>query len=107
MADAYPFIPGHRGADTSIAAAEAITPVTATLQKLAYAAIANAGPQGITTNELAQRLGFDRSSIQPRTSELRRQQRIVDSGLRRRNANGKRAIVWTLPNFAHDRGEPA
>lgn len=95
----YPDAPGHRGVDTSIAAAEAIAPCTARLELWVLGAIAEAGFVGRTTNEVAAMLNLDRGSIQPRTSELRSKRLIADSGLRRRNANGKRAIVWTLPQF--------
>jgi hypothetical protein len=37
---------------------------------------------------------MDRWTIQPRTSELRGEGLIRDSGQRRRNATGKLAIVW-------------
>jgi hypothetical protein len=38
---------------------------------------------------------MDRWSIQPRTSELKRKGLIRDSGQRRPNCTGKKAIVWT------------
>jgi hypothetical protein len=53
-----------------------------------------AGSQGLTAHETAFRLRIDRASIQPRLSELRSKGRIKDSGMRRRNASGRRAIVW-------------
>jgi hypothetical protein len=90
----YPASPGHRGIDTSAAAAEAIAPRLGNLQRMALVAIKAAGPHGLTADELAARLGRDRWSIQPRTSELRRLGRISDSGLRRQNFTGKAAIVW-------------
>ncbi len=90
----YPDAPGHRGVDTSVAAAEAFAPKLGYLQKLAEAAIRLAGERGLTADELAARLGFDRWSIQPRTSELRRKGVIRDSGQRRPNTSGKLAIVW-------------
>jgi len=90
----YPDMPGHRGVDTSIAAAEGIAPVTARLQSLALTAIRAAGSGGLTTNELAERLDIVREAVQPRTSELRQMGKIRDSGQRRKNASGKSAIVW-------------
>lgn len=90
----YPDAPGHRGVDTSIEAADHIAPHTGRLQKLALAAIRDAGENGLTAIELADRLQVDRFSIQPRTSELRRLGLIRDSGLRRHNPSGIRAIVW-------------
>ncbi|MCW6531180.1 hypothetical protein NED98_13085 [Sphingomonas sp. MMSM20] len=98
--DRYPDIAGHRGVDTSIAAAEDVAPAAGPLQRIVLAAIAAAGPLGRSTNEIADQLELDRGSIQPRTSELRLKRLIADSGLRRRNANGKRAIVWVLPQHA-------
>jgi hypothetical protein len=90
----YPDAPGHRDVDTSIAAANALAPKLGRLQRMAEAAIREAGLYGLTADELAARLDMDRWSIQPRTSELRRKGLIRDSGLRRPNATGKQAIVW-------------
>ena len=92
--DMYPHVPGHRAVDTSIEAADAIGSVSARYERLALARIKAAGEQGCTTVELADTLGVERSTIQPRTSELRRKHLIDDSGRRRCNPNGKRAIVW-------------
>ncbi len=93
-ANIYPNAPGHRGVSTSMEAAEALAPKLGRLQKIVLDAISNAGARGLTTNELADHLGIDRSAVQPRTSELKRQGLIKDSKDRRPNSNGKRAIVW-------------
>lgn len=90
----YPNAPGHRGVDTSIAASDAIAGCLGPLQRAVFRAIQSAGTHGLTTNEIAARTGIDRGSVQPRTSELRHQHMIADSGRRRPNANGKSAIVW-------------
>jgi hypothetical protein len=90
----YPIAPGHRNVETSIAAAEALAPKLGRLQQMAEAAIRDAGPNGLTADELAASLGMDRWSIQPRTSELCRRGLIRDSGQRRLNATGRHAIVW-------------
>lgn len=90
----YPDAPGHRNVDTSIAAAVALAPGLGRLQRMALDAIRKAGSPGLTADELAERLGLDRWSIQPRTSELRRKGLIRDSGQRRPNSTGKLAIVW-------------
>lgn len=91
---AYPDAPGHRGVETSIAAAAAIAPKLGRLQQIALEAIREAGWLGLTADELAEKVGMDRWSIQPRTSELKRKGLIRDSGQRRPNATGKRAIAW-------------
>ena len=100
----YPDGPGHRGIDTSIEAAEAVAPKCGRLQKLVLAAITGRGALGATTDELAADLEQERWSIQPRTSELRRLGLIADSKQRRRNVTGKRAIVWSLPQFVQEVG---
>jgi len=91
----YPDAPGHRHVQTSVAAADALAPQLGRLQRLAQAAIREAGGHGLTADELAARLEMDRWSIQPRTSELKHKGLIRDSGQRRPNATGKLAIVWT------------
>lgn len=90
----YPYAPGHRNVDTSIAAAVALAPKLGRLQQMAWEAIRDAGQHGLTADELAALLRMDRWSIQPRTTELKRQGLIRDSGQRRKNATGKMAIVW-------------
>jgi hypothetical protein len=92
--DMYPDVPGHRGVETSVEAADAIAPASGRLQKMAYGAIRDAGSNGLTADELAATIGVTRWAIQPRTTELRRKHLITDSGLRRLNVTGKRAIVW-------------
>lgn len=92
--NAYPDAPGHRNVETSLAAANDLLPKLGRLQRMASAAIRDAGWIGLTADELAARLDMDRWSIQPRTSELRRKGLIRDSGQRRANATGKLAIVW-------------
>lgn len=64
------------------------------LQRLAFAAILAAGLGGLTALETASATGFDRMSIQPRISELRRKGMVAASGMRRRNPSGKTATVW-------------
>lgn len=91
----YPNAPGHRHVDTSMAAADALAPKLGRLQHSALGAIRNAGWVGLTTDELAELLGLDRYTIQPRTTELKRKGLIVDSGQRRPNRTRKMAIVWT------------
>lgn len=99
----YPNEPGHRGVDTSIKAAEAIAGDLPHLQRLVRAVIADAGIRGVTCDEIAAALGWNRFRVRPRTSELRAADRIADSGQRRRNAaSGINAIVWVLPQYVED-----
>ena len=90
----YPDHPGHRGVSTSVEAANALAPRLGRLQKLVLKAIVEACPAGLTADELAAKLHLDRWSVQPRTSELKLKELIQDSGRRRPNVTGKKAIVW-------------
>lgn len=95
----YPDSPGHRGVDTSMAAAADIAPKLGRLQRLAEETIRAAGPAGLTADELADRVELPRWTIQPRTTELRLKGLVVDSGMRRPNCTGKAAKVWVAPEF--------
>lgn len=99
--ETYPNVPGFKGsADTGREAAADMKEHCGRLQRMALRAIREAGQVredgtgGLTADELAAKLEMDRWSIQPRTSELRRKHLIDDSGHRRRNVTGKRAVVW-------------
>lgn len=86
--------------DTSIEAAEKIEPVAGVIREKVLRAVAAAGSSGITVLECCAQHGLDRFGVQPRFSELRVAGKIVDSGMRRRNPSGVRAIVWVLPEYA-------
>jgi hypothetical protein len=58
MTGRYPDAPGHRGVDTSIAAADAMAPRLGRLQRMALQAIRNAGPHGRTADELSGYCGW-------------------------------------------------
>jgi hypothetical protein len=94
MTRTYPATPGHRGVDTSIAAAEMVAGIAGPLRRMVYRTVHEAGPRGLTTDEIAAALRMPRYSVQPRTTELKYDRRIRDSGRRRPNASGCRAIVW-------------
>ena len=102
MSDTYPDAPGHRGVDTSIEAAEKIAPAAAAIRAKVLRAIAAAGSQGLTVLEGCEQYGWDRHGAQPRFSELKLAHAIRDSGQRRRNPSGVRAIVWVLAEAQGD-----
>lgn len=91
--------PAHRGVETSIAAAFDLAPHLGRLQQLSLDTIEKAGWHGCTALELAGATGLPREAVQPRTTELRKAGKIIDSRRRRPNPNGKMAIVWILPQF--------
>ena len=90
----YPDRPGWKARDTSIQAAEDMTPRAVTLRDGARRAIEDAGRWGRTADEAATALGRTVLAIRPRVTELAALGLIRDSGLRRANASGKPAIVW-------------
>lgn len=98
----YPDAPGHRGVETGIEAARSIAGNLGNLQLLALRAIRDRAGLGFTFEELAEAVGKDFRSIQPRVSELRKKGLVVDSGLRRLNVSRKRAIVFVAPEFKRE-----
>lgn len=90
----YPYEAGHRGVDTSIGAAAVINEKLPLLQASVLTVIATAGERGLTGDEIAALLGWDRHRVRPRTSELRAAKRIGDSGQRRPSDLGIASIVW-------------
>lgn len=96
----YPDAPAFRATDTSREAAEELAPHLGRLQVLVLGAIEAAGERGLTADETCDVLRLDRWTVQPRTSELRAKLKIRDSGQRRPNRSGKRAIVWVSANVA-------
>ncbi len=91
----YPHAPAYRNTDTSKAAADAIKPSAKTIRNAVLHSIKVRGDHGATSKELAWILGLRYEAVQPRTSELRAQELIKDSGQRRASrAEDKLAIVW-------------
>ncbi len=88
----YPDAPGWKGTPTSHAAAESVD--ADTLRGLALDYLQAQGDH--TADEIAAGLRIDRLAIRPRCSELKAKALIRDSGVRRPNASGKSAIVWTV-----------
>lgn len=98
--DRYPYVAGHRGVGGSVEAAEVITTNLAYLQAQVVKVIGAAGSHGATGDEIARELSWEKYRVRPRTSELRKLSRIMDSRKRRRSEAGISSIVWVLPQFA-------
>ncbi len=109
--DTYPTVPGYKvgSPETSKAAAASMADGAKSIERKALAALADAGADGLTTDEGADRIGLPNPYMsRPRFSSLRAQGKIVDSGRRRTNASGRKAAVWILVEFAlpdHSRGK--
>jgi predicted ArsR family transcriptional regulator len=91
-APAYPWQAGHRGVDTSAAAAESID--GAGLRAAVLDVLHRCGPQ--TADEAAGWLGRSVLSIRPRLTELLRLGAIRRTGERRANASGRMAHVFSV-----------
>lgn len=89
---AYPHTAGYRLTDTSYAAAQAID--APTLRSKVLDVLARVGP--LTADQCSVALSIDKLSIRPRLTELKALGKVIDSGQRRPNSSGKRAIVWRL-----------
>lgn len=84
---------GHQGGDTSLRAALDIAPKAATIRLKVMRKLAELD-RPLTSEELADRLGIPYESVQPRLSELRRDNLVHDSGIRRTGRHGKPIIAW-------------
>lgn len=90
LAGIYPDVAGWKATETSREAAEATN--ARGLRALVWAWLNEHGPH--TADEAAAALGLSLLAVRPRFSELKARHRICDTGARRVNASGKRAIVW-------------
>ena len=88
----YPCNPGAKARETSFRAADEVASAAKLLRERVYGMFC-AGLH-LTADECAQRLDKSILSVRPRLSELCARNLIQDSGIRRRNASGKNAIVW-------------
>jgi predicted ArsR family transcriptional regulator len=89
---AYPDAPGAQDRDTSRDAAAEIAPQAPILRARALDVLERSN--GLTADQVAARLGLSILSIRPRVTELARLGKVRDSGERRLNISGKKAIVW-------------
>jgi len=90
----YPQSPGYKREGTAEEAASSMADEQKSLLNAVQLALSAYGPQ--TADEVASALKRDRLAIRPRLTELQRLGLVVDSGDRRKNESGRRAIVWEL-----------
>lgn len=76
------------------------------LESLAYRTLFEAGVEGLTAEQLSRILNIEKNTISPRLRPLARKGLIIDSGRRRKNETGKRAIVWIVKKFFVDEDIP-
>lgn len=107
MNNHYPHIPGYRAGspETSCLAAESVKDCARSIEAKALAVVSASGERGMTSDEIADALDMpNHYAARPRVSGLKGRKEIVDSGRRRRNASGRSAAVWVLPEFAPAEG---
>lgn len=92
----YPNTPGYKSPGTSQEAAAAMKKQAANLRDLVEAAFFEAGPTGLTPDEVALKLNKSVLAIRPRITELGPMHfnKIERTGERRNNTSGMRAAVW-------------
>ena len=89
--------PGHYGVGGSVEAAKRMAPVTSALHAKVLSALHDIGAPGATGDELAAYLKWEKHRVRPRTAELKKAGKIVDSLRRRPSETGIMSIVWVLP----------
>ena len=95
MSDKYPDVPGHvAGSDTSEAAADSMIGPAVRKRLQAYEAIAEAGKDGLTCDELEHVTSMSHQTASARIRELAMARRVADSGRRRNTRSGRKAVVW-------------
>lgn len=95
--DSAPFV-SH--SPTSVAAAEAIEPISGTQRRLVLTLIQLSGERGMTDNELQDESGIAGSAQRPRRIELVKAGLVKDSGRTRATKSGRQAVVWIGKEFA-------
>lgn len=89
----YPTENNHRGIDTSIDAAAIAATKASLLRRLVITTLCG-HPENLTVDQTCAITKRPRYSLQPRFTELRKLGLIRDTGERRFNVSGARAIVW-------------
>ena len=79
--------------ETQREAAFRVAPAAAAMREKVFAFVA-AQPNGATNEEIASALAMKIQTVCPRVFELRRSNRLVDSGQKRPTASGSPAKVW-------------
>jgi|TARA_B100001750_G_C15214818_1_gene450225 hypothetical protein len=85
----------HRGIDTSVEVAKKIGPSVRDKQQMVLDMLEQYGPQ--TTEDLAITTGMPEGTVQPRTSELKADKKIIPH-TRNKNSKGNSVSVWHLPH---------
>jgi hypothetical protein len=88
--------PYQRHSQTSRSAAESVSPALSDLHARVWAAVAFAGAEGLTDQEISQTTGLAENTVRPRRVELVRTGHFVAAG-KRATASGRSATAWVCP----------
>jgi DNA-directed RNA polymerase specialized sigma24 family protein len=86
-------VPAQQSSDTSVAAAEAMTPGIVHLRRRVAEAFVAVGEAGATADEIAASLNLSVLAVRPRATELYQAGLLEDTGVRRQNESGMSARV--------------
>jgi predicted ArsR family transcriptional regulator len=89
----YPDHPGAKVAGTSADAAVSMVPTASILRAQCLELVRKRGP--LTADQCAEIIGRDRLAVRPRFSELNLAGQIKDTGIRRENSSGRKAVAWS------------
>lgn len=83
--------------DTSADALSSVAESVDKLRSIVLVAIRERGAVGATCDEVEAALGMRHQTASARVNELMMEEKIADSGVRRRTRSGRKAIVWVTP----------
>lgn len=89
---AYGDLPGFKDSGASRDAAIAVSGGTQDLQDRCLAALKRYGP--MTADEIAAKIERKPGAVRPRLSELKGLNKVIKTGVRRKNESGLSASVW-------------
>ena len=87
-------LPCQRDSQTSFEAAESMAGGAGSIRRWVFRAILEAGPGGLTDDEIQTRLEINPSTERPRRIELVALGLVEDSGRTRPTRSGRRAVIW-------------
>jgi len=90
----YPIVPGYKVPGPSKDAAHVMQERAPALRARVLAELTRAYPDGLSAEEIAERLNTNKWRISPRISELHVSGEVQQTGERRKNHSGSSANCW-------------
>jgi transcription initiation factor IIE alpha subunit len=89
-------LPCQQHSETSRLASAKIAPTAHTLRQAVLRCLVSAGLDGLTDEEMQDRIPMQPSTQRPRRVELVRSGHVIDSGRKRETRSGRSAVVWVI-----------